>query len=156
MEKQNRLFAFASSSVFFWHENFFSLYQKSAPPHQETFVSTLLALRSYRHQFSVLPKSEDETLAFSPAISPAPSFAKAKHLLPGGGSEEAAERPDAGCAEHARRAALAVEGHGAAFLAWPRRRTTERVYAAADPARTAVEHHEIRHAEKPHGHPIDV
>lgn len=52
------------------------------------------------------------TLAFSPAISPAPSFVKAKHLLPGGGSEEAAERPDAGRAEHARRAALAVEGHG--------------------------------------------
>ena len=92
--------------------NFSALYQKSAPPHQETFVSTLLALRSYRHQFSVLPKSEDETLAFSPAISPAPSFAKAKHLLPGGGSEEAAVRPDAGCAEHARRAALAVEGNG--------------------------------------------
>ena len=49
---------------------------------QETFVSTLLALRSYRHQFSVLPKSEDETLAFSPAISPASSFVKAKHFLP--------------------------------------------------------------------------
>ena len=156
MEKQNRLFAFVSSSVFFWREKFFCIIPEIGPSHQETFVSTLLALRSYRHQFSVLPKSEGETLAFSPAISPASSFVKAKHFLPGGGSEEAAERPDAGCAEHARRAALAVEGHGAAFLAWPRRRTTERVYAAADLAQTAVEHHEIRHAEKPHGHPIDV
>ena len=44
---------------------------------------------------------------------------------PGDDVDDVAERPDAGRAEHVRRAALSVEGHGAAFLAWPRRRTTE-------------------------------